>query len=223
MTRVGALLFDLDGTLVHSDPLHFAVFQELLGEYGIELDWETFQTKISGRTNELVLPDFLPELAAEHAAIGDRKEAMFRARLSARVDPMPGIETLLDRAEAEGIRVAVVTNAPRENAVAMLAATGLAPRFPLVIAGGDAAWPKPNPAPYRLAMVKLGLTPEFSVVFEDSLAGLAAGRASGAHVFGLASSLDPDALLAAGAHVAITDFNDPALHAHLDQAKVRTT
>ena len=73
MTRVAALLFDLDGTLVHSDPLHFAVFQELLGEYGIELDWETFQTKISGRTNELVLPDFLPELAAEHAAIGDRK------------------------------------------------------------------------------------------------------------------------------------------------------
>jgi len=67
----------------------------------------------------------------------------------------------------------------------------------------------------------LGADPEHSVAFEDSRAGLAAARASGAYVYGVATSLDPDDLLQAGAHRAITDFTDPALKAHLTELKDR--
>ena len=115
----------------------------------------------------------------------------------------------------------MVTNAPRANAEAMLAAAGLAARLPLLVIGEELPRAKPDPLPYQEAMRLLGVTPARSVAFEDSGSGLRAARASGAHVFGLTTGLAPDALRQAGAHKVIADFTDPALWAHLEQLKAR--
>ncbi len=121
---------------------------------------------------------------------------MFRASLAGSVEPVAGIHALLDWAEADGAGCAVVTNAPRDNAVAMLAAASLAHRLPTLVIGDECARPKPDPAPYRAAMARLGVTPSRSVAFEDSRSGLRAARASGAHVFGLSTGLTAEELLA---------------------------
>lgn len=218
MSRLG-LLFDLDGTLVDSDHLHHAAYAALLAERGRELSLAEYRTHIMGNANDAIMSRFFPGEDAEHVAISDRKEAMFRASLAAELVPVAGIHLLLDWAAAEGAGLAVVTNAPRPNAEAMLAAAGLASRLPLVIIGEECARQKPDPAPYRAAMAALGVTPSNAIAFEDSRSGLRAARAAGARVFGLTTGLPATELLQAGAHAAIADFTDSALWAYLESRK----
>lgn len=212
MTRI-ALLFDLDGTLLDSDPMHHAAFADLLAERGRELTIEEYRASIMGLHNPDLLASYFP---GEDMSVLHRKEAMFRERLAAEVDPLPGIHALLDWAESRDAGVAVVTNAPRDNAAAMLAATSLAHRIPTLVIGDECARAKPHPDPYQEGMRRLGVTPARSVAFEDSRSGLRAARASGAHVFGIMTGLSREELLAAGAHAAIPDFTAPELWAHLE-------
>ena len=187
-------------------------------ERGRELTLAEYRTHIMGNHNDAILARYFP---GEDAAILDRKEAMFRDALADDVEPVPGIHALLDWAEANAVGCAVVTNAPRQNAIAMLAAASLAHRLPTLVIGAECERPKPDPAPYRAAMAALGVTPSRSVAFEDSRSGLRAARASGAHVFGMTTGLSSDDLTQAGAHQVIADFTDPALWAHLDQLGAR--
>jgi beta-phosphoglucomutase len=217
-----ALLFDLDGTLIETDRLHHEAFSDMLAEYGRGIGWEEYTAQVMGRPNADIMADMFPDRPDEHKALADRKEAMFRGRLAASVDPVPGLVDLLDWADDRGVAVAVVTNAPRVNAEAMLAAAGLKARLTTLIIGEECVRSKPDPLPYVTAMRALGVTPSRSTAFEDSRAGLRAARASGAHVFGMTTGLDAAELLRSGAHQAIADFTDPALWAHLDSLKART-
>lgn len=221
MTRA-ALLFDLDGTLVESDHLHHAAFNAILAEHDRRLSFADYTTQVMGQPNSAIMAGLFPHGAPEdHARLADRKEALFRASLAARVEPVAGIYALLDWAEANDIALAVITNAPRANATAMLESSGLAQRLRTVIIGDECASPKPDPLPYRMVMEALGALPSRSVAFEDSRSGLQAARASGARVFGLATGLGPNDLLQAGAHGVIADFTDPALWAYLETLRAR--
>jgi HAD superfamily hydrolase (TIGR01509 family) len=218
MSRI-ALLFDLDGTLVDTDHLHHGAFAALLAERGRDLSVEEYRAKIMGQPNSALLDRYFP---GESMDVLDRKEAMFRDMLTDSVEPIAGIHALLDWAEANDAGCAVVTNAPRDNAIAMLAAASLAHRLPTLVIGDECERPKPDPEPYRSAMRGLGVTPSHAVAFEDSRSGLRAARASGARVFGLTTGLGRDELRAAGAHETIPNFTDPALWAYLDQLKAGT-
>lgn len=206
-----ALLFDLDGTLIDSDSLHHGAFSKVMAEIGAgPLSMADYRASIMGRPNVDIARTWFPG-DPRAAALIDRKEALFRDSLAASVSPLAGLTEVLDWAEAEGAGIAVVTNAPRPNAEAMLAAAGLAQRLTEIVIGDECERAKPDPLPYREAMRRLGVTPSQSLAFEDSPAGLRAARDSGAHVFGLATGLTSAALLQAGAHQAIADYTDAAL------------
>ncbi|MBS0122751.1 HAD family hydrolase [Thetidibacter halocola] len=204
-----ALLFDLDGTLLHSDPLHFAVFAEMFAERGRQIDEAFYLENVHGTHNLESFPHLFPGEDAQ--TLSDEKEARFRDRLGAGHPPMPGAATLLDRAEAEGWNVAVVTNAPRVNAEHMLRAIGLRERFEVLVIGDECRRGKPAPDPYLTAMATLGVAPGDAIAFEDSGSGLAAARASGAYTVGIRSSADDATLRRHGAHTSVADFTDPAL------------
>lgn len=204
-----ALLFDIDGTLLHSDPLHFQVFRDVFAEHGVGIEEEDYPRHILGRTNALIFGHFLP--GKDATALAGEKEARFRARLGGSFPPAPGLLELLDRAEAAGWPVAAVTNGPPPNAAAMIAAIGCTDRFPLVIAEGDFARGKPAPDPYLLALQRLGVAAGEAVAFEDSLAGVASAAAAGILTVGMRSSLSDAALRGAGAALTLADFADPAL------------
>jgi HAD superfamily hydrolase (TIGR01509 family) len=210
-----ALLFDLDGTLIESDPLHAQVYVEMFAARGIDIDERFYFTEIHGRQNTEVFRKHLPDEDPNELHL--YKEAAFRDLLGASVDPMPGIRGLLDRAMAQGWGVAVVTNAPRLNADAMLKAIGLTHHFPTVVIGEECERGKPDPAPYHAAMALLGTLPDHAIAFEDSAAGLRSARASGAFTIGVRSSLDHAALTDLGAHATIQDFNDTALPVLLER------
>ncbi|MBU2962171.1 HAD-IA family hydrolase [Citreicella sp. C3M06] len=204
-----ALLFDLDGTLLLSDPLHYQVFAEMFAERGKTLTQQIYETQIHGNHNLDSFPKLFP--GEDPQALSDEKEARFRDSLGHGTAPMPGAEALLDRADREGWRLAVVTNAPRENGEYMLEAIGLRKRFELLIIGDECARAKPDPEPYLLAMRELGVRPQDCILFEDSPSGMRAAARSGGYAVGIRSGLPEDRLREAGAKITIADYEDPAL------------
>jgi HAD superfamily hydrolase (TIGR01509 family) len=204
-----ALLFDLDGTLIDTDHLHFAVFRDLLAAAGQQIDKQYYLDHMHGQMNAAIFSRLMPD--ADPDEMSDRKEAAFRDLLAGSVPPMPGTEALLGFARARGWGLAVVTNAPRANAAAMLAAIGLSDAFDTLVIGEECSAGKPHPEPYATAMSRLDVAPGDCIAFEDSPSGIRSARAAGALTLGMRSSLDDAALRAAGAHASIADFNDPAL------------
>lgn len=215
-TAIEALLFDLDGTLVHTDPLHLVAMRDLLEREGVAIDEETFVTRVSGQPNETVGRFLFPErTAAEHRDFIARKEARFR-ELAGQLTPLAGVVAFIDRARADGLRIALVTNAPRSNVAHMLGTLGIADRFEIVIYGDEMERAKPDPLPYRLALEAFGLRPNQAIAFEDSLPGLAAAKGAGLFCVGVATSRSPDELRAAGADLAVADFEDAQILAFHD-------
>ncbi|MFM2356288.1 MAG: hypothetical protein RLZZ528_2024 [Pseudomonadota bacterium] len=208
-----ALLFDLDGTLINSDPLHAPVFIEMFADLGRPIDEDYYLTHIHGRLNADTFGRHFPHLDADE--LGERKEAIFRARLGDSHPPMPGLPDLIDRAKAAGLRTALVTNAPGANADAMLNAIGMAGRLDTIVLAEDCERGKPDPAPYLEALRRLGVPAADAIAFEDSPSGIRASVAAGIFTVGILSSLSAADLTAAGAHATITDYTDPKLPAIL--------
>ena len=208
-----ALLFDLDGTLIDSDPDHLIAFQEVFAPHGIALDHALYTSQIMGASNAMIGDRFLAHLPVEERlAVLEAKEAAFRARMSATATPTRGAAELLAYAEARGLPRAVVTNAPRANAEKALAALGLAALLPLVVIGGELARSKPDPLPYPTALELIGASAEMAVAFEDSLSGVQAAVAAGLAVVGITTGLSAERLSAAGAIFAVEDFHDSRIY-----------
>lgn len=213
-----ALLFDLDGTMLMTDPIHMSVFAEMMAPRGLAVDEDFYMAHIHGRLNVDFFAEFLPD-EADPQALSDAKEAEFRRRLPRPYPSMPGLMRVLDRARADGVALAVVTNAKRENAEAMLDAIGARGHFEVIVSGEETARGKPHPDPYLEAMAHLGAAPDCSIAFEDSPSGIRSACAAGAYTVAIRSSLDDAALRAAGADTTIEDFTDPALPDILQRLK----
>lgn len=207
-----ALLFDIDGTMVESDPLHLAAFNQVLAPYGHQFDEARFARELQGRTNLAIGAQFLPgESLARQAEVLDHKEALFRDMARSGVAPVHGLIELLDWAEAEGVPIIAVTNAPRANADLLLESIGVRHRLPRVVIAAELAHGKPHPLPYLEGLRLVGGRAENAVAFEDSRAGIASATTAGIATVGLATSLAPIDLLATGASLAVRDYTDPAL------------
>ncbi len=205
------LLFDLDGTLTDTDQLHLAAYRVLFARFGQTLDEATYKAHIMGATNAAIGARFFPALdATAQAAIGDEKEALFRASLTT-LAPLPGLPRLLAHAEAQGWGMAVVTNAPRANAEAMLAGLGLADRFTHLVIGDELAHGKPHPMPYLTGLARTGGSAGCALAFEDSRSGVRAAVAAGIETVGMLTGLDEPTLRAEGARHVIQNFDDARL------------
>jgi beta-phosphoglucomutase-like phosphatase (HAD superfamily) len=224
--QLSAVLFDIDGTLVHSDPIHLAVFQELLLEQegfndNKPIDEDFFRKWIAGRANSLITADLFPTWPMEEREVWSiRKEARFRemAEESMLERKMSGLDRLRDWIDRHGLSKAAVTNAPRLNAEAILSGIGYDTWFgqDALIIGDECDKPKPDPCPYLTACQRLQVKPHECIVLEDSPSGARAGVGAGAFVIGILSGQERDVLEKAGCHLIIQDFEDPILWKHLE-------
>ncbi len=212
---LAAILYDLDGTIVNTDPLHYQAWQQLLRDYGKEIDEEFYLTHMSGRLNPDIVREVLPELSPEAVIkFSDRKEARFR-ELAPELTPLPGLLNVIRLANARGLKQAVVTNAPRQNADYMLKVLNLQAAFDQVVVSEEIGIPKPDPAPYQHILNYFGITPEQALAFEDSPSGIRAAVGAGIPTVGIASTQEPGDLYALGAMLVIPDFTDSQLWALL--------
>ena len=212
------LLFDLDGTLVDTDPLHFQAYLELLaGEGRPTIDFHFYRARIMGFGHDDIFRMLFPnDGEARRRRLSEEKERTFRRLLRDRVlEPRGGLIEVLDWARARGYRCGVVTNAPRENAALMLEALRLGDRFDTVVLGEELPRPKPDPLPYATGLAELGGRAEAAIAFEDSLSGVHSASAARIFTVGIHAVLLPEALRQAGAAHTIDDFHDPWLWAEL--------
>jgi HAD superfamily hydrolase (TIGR01509 family) len=192
-----AFLFDFDGTLFDTEPLHHAAFVEVLGPRGIVLGRERYFTRYLSLTDreclERAIEDFgRPDLRGEvDRLVLEKSRAM--ARLLARgVAPLPGAAAFV----AEAARIgpcAIVSGALRREIETILAAAGLADRFRVIVSAEDVARGKPDPEGYRLGWRRLrgllpGLEPAECLAVEDSPKGVDAARAAGLRVLAVTQS-----------------------------------
>lgn len=206
-----ALLFDLDGTLSDSDTLHFHAFQTVARDWGADFDRAYFDASMSGHSNGEICRTLFPALgAAEHDRIAAEKEALFRACLD-RLRPVPGLGEVLDWASGHGLRLAVVSNAPRANVDGTLRALGIGDYFAVTVSAEELPRGKPDPLPYRTALEQLGIAASQAVAFEDAVPGLTAAVGAALPTVGVRTTQPPGVLERAGAVLTVRDFTDPAL------------
>jgi len=229
MTLQG-LLLDVDGTLCDTDHLHYAVFREMFTELGIyepgsdnrePISRAFFNTHICGGSNELILKRIFPAWdATQRAAFAQAKEQRWRELARSGLEPVCGLDILMTFADEHSLMRCAVTNAPRANAETILEQIGalgwLGGAHEGLVLGDECVRAKPHPEPYEEGARRLGLSPSACMAAEDSETGLAAAVAAGVGlIVGIATSLDEARLRAAGAHIVISDWREPALYKEL--------
>ncbi|GAA0147801.1 phosphatase [Lithospermum erythrorhizon] len=216
-----AVLFDIDGTLCDSDPIHHHAFQEMLLEIGynggVPIDEEFFVKNIAGKHNEDIATALFPDDHARGVQFCDDKEVMFRRLAKDQVKPLPGLLKLTKWIEDHGLKRAAVTNAPRPNAELIISTLGLSDFFEAVIIGSECKNPKPSPDPYLKALEVLKVSKDRSIIFEDSPSGIKAGVAAGMPVIGISTRNPEQLLMEAKPAFLIKDYEDPKLWAALEE------
>ena len=196
---IRALLIDLDGTLIHSDEAHLCAFNRVLDSYGVSLTHDEFHSVVAGSNTPAIFRALVPGLGPEEVtALGARKEALIPSLLD-RIEAAPGALALLRSATEADCRIAVVTNATRDNVAAILDHLGMSRYVAAVIAAEDSPAPKPSPAPYRAALMHFELAPEHAVAIEDSVSGVTSACRAGLVVLGICGNRPAEPLIAAGA------------------------
>ncbi len=205
---VSALIFDLDGVIVDSNPVHVLAWERYLARWGRPLPPRPGALIFGRHNDEIVRALFGDWLSPEEvAAHGAAKEALYRElmRPVLRERLVPGVAEFLERWSA--LPMAVASNAERANVDFVLEESGLRPYFRVVLDGAQILRPKPDPEIYLEAAARLGVEPATCVVFEDSPSGVAAAEAAGAQVVGVCTTYKE----LAGVALAVRDFRDPEL------------
>jgi len=174
-----AYLFDCDGTIVDSMPLHYVAWKQALAEYGCTDFSEPLFYSLGGlpvakvveqlnRRDGLTIP-------AEPFAV--RKEQLYYDLIH-QLEPVPEVLELIHAAHGT-VPFAVVSGSTRESVEKSLEALGILPLFDTLVCAGDYAHGKPSPEPFLLAATRLGVAPARCLVFEDADAGIESATAAG--------------------------------------------
>src|SRR5579863_9061931 len=159
-----ALIFDMDGVLVDSNPFHLRKWMEMLDELGVPYDPVALPEQIFGSRNDTALRLFLGAdlLDEESRRISEELERRFRAEFRPHARPLPGLVELIRATHAAGIPMAVASSAIGQNVEFVVDALGLASYFQALVTGDEVVHAKPHPEIYLKAADKLGRAPQFS-------------------------------------------------------------
>ncbi|MEZ0542129.1 HAD family hydrolase [Fibrella arboris] len=205
-----AVIFDMDGVIADTNPHHQIAWRKYYEQHGRTLSDAEFVEYVSGKHNRAILGHLFPDQAVDVAdfdRLADEKEALFREIYAPDIVAVPGLVSFLQVLKEHGIKTAVATSAPVENLDFVMDALALRPYFDELLHEKLVTRPKPDPEIYLKAMAMLGVSPEESIVFEDSMTGVKAGRAAGARVVGVATTHTIDELTDVTNDV-ITDFTE---------------
>ncbi|MHC1744102.1 MAG: HAD family hydrolase [Syntrophobacteraceae bacterium] len=201
-----AVVFDCDGILVDTEPLHYQAFQEVLKPLGLGFDYDRYLERYIGFDDRDAFREAFREgqrplgSGALEQLMLQKAEALLRL-VERGVESFPGVVELVRELTAKGVPLAVASGALRQEVILFVKALGLLDAFPVVVAADDVARSKPDPETYLLAVERLGaltsdgaLTPRYCVAIEDTVTGIESARRAGLVVLGVANSYPADEL-----------------------------
>ena len=206
-----AAIFDMDGVLVDSHPIHMRAWRRLFESIGKLIVEEDMQFILEGQKKEDILCHFLGDLTEQRKkALGKQKEILFREEAT-RVETIPGVRRFLDEFAAESIALGVASCGSSGRVHYLLDLLGLRDYFEVVVTGDDVKLGKPDPAIFRAAAAELMTGAEKILVVEDSVSGVQAAKAAGMKCLGIAAPARAQSLLRVGADRVVPDFVEASL------------
>jgi beta-phosphoglucomutase family hydrolase len=191
-----AIIFDMDGVLVDSNPFHLRKWIDLFQAHGIPFDEQELPKIILGPPNDVTLRRYLGnDLTHEQLTeLSEELEANFRREIGPHARAFPGVRHFIEECRARGITMAVASAAIAKNVTFLISALGLREYFREVLTGDDISHPKPDPEIYLKTADKLGVSPAACVVFEDSFVGIEAAKRAGMKCVAIASTFSAEDL-----------------------------
>lgn len=191
---VGALIFDMDGTMIDSMPWHQKSWVAFCERRGLDIDVPDLMRRTTGRTGIECMVELFGAISREQAqAYVDEKEGIYRELFAPVFAEIAGFKAFLGQAQSLGLSVGVGTAGDRHNQAFAYQHLSLGQTLPTV--GGDEGLPgKPEPAIFLEVARRIGVAPEHCIVFEDAPLGIEAARRAGMRAVGICSSHHADEL-----------------------------
>jgi len=220
-TALQGIIFDFDGVIADSEPLHFRAFQQTLSEDGLEMSPKEYYARYLGYDDVGMFQAFGEDRGvlmddARVAGLVTRKGQKLQAMLSTGAVLFPGAIDFI-RSAAGAVPIAIASGALRHEIDEVVVAAGVAGLFSAIVASGDTPESKPSPAPYSLAFERLReasatpLDPARCVAIEDSRWGLESARGAGLRCVAVTNSYPADELT--GAELVVSGLKDLTLDA----------
>jgi len=189
-----AAIFDLDGVIVNTVPLHFKAWQRMFAEYGKEFDFEDYKEKVDGILRidgaRAILTD-IDEAELKKAA--DKKQVYFLEYLnSEEISVYNDTVDLVKTLKKEKIKRSVISSS--KNCLPILKKVNLVELFDVILTGNDVTKGKPDPQVFFMAAKKMSVEPGSCVVFEDAVLGVEAGKRAGMKCVGVDRHGNPERL-----------------------------
>lgn len=203
-----AIIFDLDGVIIDSEPMHAQAKRVAFEEYEMDVPEEVYEQFV-GETDYNVVKFVVQNYGDTSVSVQevlDAKQAEFRA-LIPRMKAIPGALEFIQKARKYYENMVLVTSATSLNERLSLERFGLSDTFDFTINVEDVKNAKPDPEPYTKAIERLDIAAENCLIVEDSLNGVTAARHAGAFVVAVQTSMTEDRLFDAGADKVFTDFS----------------
>lgn len=191
-----AAIFDIDGTMIDNNEFHLKAWRQYLKEIGREMSDEEYKENINGKTNqdatEYIYGKKLSKEEAEKYYL--KKEEIYRQMYAPHVKPVEGLLELLQLLQSKNIPIAIATSGIMVNIDFMFDHIPMRQYFKEIIYSEDIKKGKPDPEIFLKAAEALNVDPAKCVVFEDSLAGVEAGKAAGMKVVAVTTTHPKDEL-----------------------------
>ena len=214
MTKIKAILFDMDGVLIEAKDWHYEALNKSLALFGYEINRYEHLTSYDGlptktKLEKLTLEKGLP--ASLHGFINEMKQHYTVTMIEQCCRPRFNHEYALSRLKAEGYRLAVGSNSIRMTVELMMEYARLEHYFDFMLTNQDVKKSKPDPEMYLTAMARLGVKPEECVIVEDNEHGIQAAIASGGYLLAVKEVEDVtyDAIMAKIMEVEMADDLTP--------------
>lgn len=193
MSKIKAVLFDMDGVLIDAKDWHYEALNKALGLFGMEISRYDHLTTFDGlptkdKLQMLSKRYYLPEEL--HGFINQLKQSYTVELVHQRCHPMFQHEYALSKLHSEGYKIAVCSNSIRKTIELMMERAELAQYLDLIVSNEDVTKAKPDPEMYQTVIRRFGLKPDECIVVEDNPNGIQAGKASGASVLEVATVAD---------------------------------
>lgn len=193
MSKIKAILFDMDGVLIDAKDWHYEALNKALSLFGMEINRYDHLTTFDGLPTKVKLQMlskrfFLPE--SLHLFINELKQSYTAEIVHQKCHPVFHHEYALSKLHQQGYKIAVCSNSIRKTIELMMDRAELMPYVDLIISNEEVVKTKPDPEMYITAINKFGLRPNECIVVEDNPKGIQAGKASGAKVLEVATVYD---------------------------------
>lgn len=208
---LAGVIFDFDGVIVDSHPLHLQAWKTFLLSLGrVATDAELSFVQ-EGAKREQILRHFLGDITPEQVkGYSDEKDRLFQARAH-EIKLVAGFAAFLAQLDAIGLPSAIATSGSRRRVEQSLDKFNLRIRFRAVVTGEDVVQGKPHPALFLLAAQALQVDPSCILVCEDAVAGVMAAKTAGMKCVGIAANDRGSLLKEAGAALVVENFAQTSL------------